>query len=471
MPLAARGGSPRVISARSALAKRDTVLSKDEEYLRRREAARIKMSNQVASRRSASLGRDDVGGHSPSLGRSRLAPDDDWRTRRAQVHSAFFAAHQEAAPPPDDRDGWAPVHAKVRPAEGDEHIMAAAARRQAEKQEAKAAAMAFIEQPAQQKTLKKMAATKQSLRRKEAALRALELRASRAPGSAASTAAAKQLETLQKEVAALQATHSAELAALAGSDARERRLGVPHDAAAAAVAEAAPSVAAAAPSAPQSAPRKPPAARPASAPVAKPKAAVPPQKSPATRARLSARELAAEETRQAKQAAQRAAWREQAQKLAAMKQGARSRSQTSLEPRVAQALDAAAAERELRREEDRVQMARLEGELAGLVQRAAPRTEAHLDGPTIEMREDAKHLNVELAIQRRSAWSAAEAGLQRVVATAAPRTSTWLDEDCDPRVEYGMDARPLHEMREVDWRQTQSWNGSIVGSPPSRPWR
>ena len=136
MPLAARGGSPRVISARSALAKRDTVLSKDEEYLRRREAARIKMSNQVASRRSASLGRDDVGGHSPSLGRSRLAPDDDWRTRRAQVHSAFFAA-----------------------------------RRQAEKQEAKAAAMAFIEQPAQQKTLKKMAATKQSLRRKEAALR------------------------------------------------------------------------------------------------------------------------------------------------------------------------------------------------------------------------------------------------------------------------------------------------------------
>ena len=176
MPLAARGGSPRVISARSALAKRDTVLSKDEEYLRRREAARIKMSNQVASRRSASLGRDDVGGHSPSLGRSRLAPDDDWRTRRAQVHSAFFAAHQEAAPPPDDRDGWAPVHAKVRPAEGDEHIMAAAARRQAEKQEAKAAAMAFIEQPAQQKTLKKMAATKQSLRRKEAALRALELR-------------------------------------------------------------------------------------------------------------------------------------------------------------------------------------------------------------------------------------------------------------------------------------------------------
>ena len=67
------------------------------------------------------------------------------------------------------------------------------------------------------------------------------------------------------------------------------------------------------------------------------------------------------------------------------------------------------------------------------------------------MREDAKHLNVELAIQRRSAWSAAEAGLQRVVATAAPRTSTWLDEDCDPRVEYGMDARPLHEMREVDW--------------------
>ena len=63
------------------------------------------------------------------------------------------------------------------------------------------------------------------------------------------------------------------------------------------------------------------------------------------------------------------------------------------------------------------------------------------------MREDAKHLNVELAIQRRSAWSAAEAGLQRVVATAAPRTSTWLDEDCDPRVEYGMDARPLHGAR------------------------
>ena len=63
-----------------------------------------------------------------------------------------------------------------------------------------------------------------------------------------------------------------------------------------------------------------------------------------------------------------------------------------------------------------------------------------------------------------------EDGLQRVVAAAAPRTSTWLDEDCDP-ASGGMDARPLHEMREVDWRQTQSWNGSIVGSPPSRPWR
>ena len=266
------------------------------------------MSNQVASRRSASLGRDDVGGLSPSLGRSRLA-----RRRRARGARRCLGLFRgtKSAPPPDDRDGWAPEYAR-RPAESDEHIAAAARRQPARRRRRR-----WRSSAAAQQTLKR--GRRQSLRRKGAPRSSSAL----APGSPRRPPR-RQLGAFAEEVAALQATHSAELAALPAPT-RERRLGVPHDAA------APPSVRRAAARRGEGARGRPRA--PASAPVASPAAA----RRPSRRRRAAAREArgggdAAGEAGGAAGGVARAG-----AKAPAMKQGARSRSQTSLEPRVAQA--------------------------------------------------------------------------------------------------------------------------------------